>query len=153
MILKQMRKLSLIIFLMLAILVQIIIPDSDKQPSTQLSYYLYFLYASGVIYIIIYIASFFSKKISNKLEKIGPLLAGGVLILNIINLVCSKYALLPVLFFPSLDRVFGVFVNDRELLIQCILSSGKLLLIGFAVGAVLGFATGILVGFNKKIAY
>lgn len=153
MILKQIKKISLIISLVFAILVQILIPNSAKQPETQQPYYLYFLYILGVIFIIIYIFSFFSRKISGTLEKIGPLLAGGVLILNIVNLVCSKYALLHVLFFPSLDRIFGVFVNDRELLFKCVLSSGKLLLIGFTVGAVLGFTTGILVGFNKKIAY
>lgn len=153
MVLKQIRKISIIVSLLLAVLVQILIPDSGKQPETQQPYYLFFLYILGVVFIVIYGISFFNKKISGKLEEIGPLLAGGVLVLNIINLVCSKYALLPVLFFPSLDRVFGVFVNDRELLLQCILSSGKLLLIGFMVGAVLGFTTGILVGFNKKIAY
>ena len=153
MILKQIKKISVIISLVVAVLVQILIPNSAKQPETQQPYYLYFLYILGVIFIIIYIFSFFSKKISGTLEKIGPLLAGGVLILNIVNLVCSKYALLHVLFFPSLDRIFGVFVNDRELLFKCVLSSGKLLLIGFTVGAVLGFTTGILVGFNKKIAY
>ena len=153
MVLKQIRKISIIVSLLLAVLVQILIPDSGKQPETQQPYYLFFLYILGVVFIVIYGISFFNKKISGKLEEIGPLLAGGVLVLNIINLVCSKYALLPVLFFPSLDRIFSVFVNDRELLLQCILSSGKLLLIGFMVGAVLGFTTGILVGFNKKIAY
>lgn len=100
-----------------------------------------------------YLASFFSKKISAWYEESGPLIAGGILLLNIVNLVCSKLALLPVLFFPSFDRVFGAFVNDRLLLLQCILSSGKLLVIGFFIGAVLGFITGILVGFNKRVAY
>ena len=153
MVVKQIKKISLIISLIVAILVQILIPNSGKQPEAQQAYYLYFLYGLGVIFIVLYIISFFNKKISSKLEKNGPLIAGGVLILNIINLICSKYALLPVLFFPSLDRIFGVFVNDRQLLLQCVLSSGKLLIIGFAIGAAVGFITGILVGFNKKIAY
>ena len=102
---------------------------------------------------ISFIISFINKKVSEKIEAIGPLLAGAVLLLNIINIVCSKYSLLPVLFFPSLDRVFAVFINDRELLIKCVISSGKLLIIGFAIGAIIGFTTGICVGFNKKIAY
>lgn len=151
--LKQVKKISLIISLLFAVLIQIWIPNSAKQPEIEKPYFLYFLYILGAAFIVVYISTFFNKKISEKLEHIGPLLAGGVLVLNIINLVCSKYSLLPVLFFPSLDRIFGVFVNERTLLFQCILSSGKLLVIGFAVGAVLGFTTGILVGFNKKIAY
>lgn len=100
-----------------------------------------------------YIVSFFNKNISERIEKNGPLIAGGVLVLNIINLVCSKFALLPVLFFPSLDRIFAVFAKDRTLMVECVLTSGKLLLIGFAIGATLGFVTGLLLGFSKRFAY
>ena len=153
MILKQTKKVSVIISILLSIAVEIIIPNSDSQPATDKPYFLYFLYIAGGIVLLIYVASFFNCKISDKLENIGPLLAGGVLLLNIINLICSKYSLLPVLFFPSLDRVFAVFINDIALIIKCILSSAKLLAIGFFVGAVLGFGTGIVVGFNKKMAY
>ena len=49
--------------------------------------------------------------------------------------------------------MFGVFVTDYELLIQCILASGQLLLRGFLAGGILGFLTGILIGFNKKASY
>ena len=153
MILKQLKKLVNIFSVLLAILVDVGIEDSVEQPKAPEPYFLYFLYIIGVLFAVFYLVSLFHKKTSKKLEELGPLLAGGVLILNIINIVCSKYALLPVLFFPSLDRVFGVFVNDRELMLECILSSGKLLLIGFSVGASLGFFTGVLIGFNKKIAY
>ena len=150
MILKQLKKLVNIFSVLLAILVDVGIEDSVEQPKAPEPYFLYFLYIIGVLFAVFYLVSLFHKKTSKKLEELGPLLAGGVLILNIINIVCSKYALLPVLFFPSLDRVFGVFVNDRELMLECILSSGKLLLIGFSVGASLGFFTGVLIGFNKK---
>lgn len=47
----------------------------------------------------------------------------------------------------------AVFVTDYELLIQCILASGQLLLRGFLAGGILGFLTGILIGFNKKASY
>ncbi len=153
MFIKQVKKISLIISLLFAALVQILIPNSARQPEAQKPYFLYFLCLLGALFVVVYILSLFNERVSIKLENTGPLLAGGVFALNMINLVCSKYSLLPVLFFPSLDRVFGVFVNDRALLIQCILSSGKLLIIGFTVGAVSGFTTGILVGFHKKTAY
>ena len=153
MILKQIIKVSIIISLFLAIAVEVLIPNSESQPKADEPFFLYFLYIVGILAIIWYLISFFSKKILGKLETTGPLLAGGILLLNIINLVCSKYALLPVLFFPSLDRVFAVFIKDRELIIKCILSSAKLLAIGFFVGAVLGFGTGIIVGFNKRASY
>lgn len=153
MILKLSKKISFIISLLFAVLIDVLIPNSDLQPATDKPYFRYFLFILGGIYVVFFIISFINKKVSKKIEGIGPLLAGAVLLLNIINLVCSKYSLLPVLFFPSLDRVFAVFINDRELLIKCVISSGKLLIIGFAIGAIIGFTTGICVGFNKKIAY
>ncbi|SES91235.1 ABC transporter permease [[Clostridium] polysaccharolyticum] len=153
MIKKQVKKLSCIVSGVAAVLVDRIIPDSASQPKADASYFVFFLYLFLGIYFALYIASLFQKTISKKLEEDGPLIAGGVLILNGINIVCSKLALLPILFFPSLDRVFGVFVNDRVLILECILSSGKLLIIGYAIGALLGFATGLLLGFHKKAAY
>ena len=128
-------------------------PNSVLQPATPKPYFLYLLYIALAVFVLLYLLSFFVKPVADKLDQTGPLLAGGVLLLNIVNIVCSKLALLPVLFFPSLDRVFGVYVNDWELLLKCIGSSGKLLIIGFSIGAVIGFGTGILVGFNKKAAY
>lgn len=76
-----------------------------------------------------------------------------MLVINIINLVISKYALLPVMAFPTLDRVFSVFILDKKLLIECITESLKLLVIGFVIGGGLGFITGLLIGFNKKASY
>ncbi|MCR5629939.1 MAG: ABC transporter permease subunit [Eubacterium sp.] len=151
--LKLSKKISFIISLLFAVLIDVLIPNSDLQPATDKPYFRYFLFILGGIYVVFFIISFINEKVSKKIEGIGPLLAGAVLLLNIINIVCSKYSLLPVLFFPSLDRVFAVFINDRELLIKCVISSGKLLIIGFAIGAIIGFTTGICVGFNKKIAY
>ena len=153
MVIKQIKRVSAILSVLLAIQVHVRMPDSPLQPAASKPYFLYLLYAALAVFVISYLLSFFSKPVADKLEQTGPLLAGGVLLLNIINIVCSKLALLPVLFFPSLDRVFGVYANDWELLLKCIGSSGKLLIIGFSIGAVIGFGTGIIVGFNKKAAY
>ena len=100
-----------------------------------------------------FIASFISAKLDERISYKAPLIAGTAVLITVINLITSKYALLPVLFFPCLDRVFGVFVTDYELLTQCILASGQLLLRGFLAGGILGFFTGILIGFNKKASY
>lgn len=153
MILKQVKRTSAILSALLAIQVHVRMPNSVLQPATPQPYFLYLLYIALAVFVLLYLLSFFLKPVADKLDQTGPLLAGGVLLLNIVNIVCSKLALLPVLFFPSLDRVFGVYVSDWELLLKCIGSSGKLLIIGFSIGAVIGFGTGILVGFNKKAAY
>ena len=153
MVTKQLKKIGPIISVIFTLLIQVAVPNSAKQPDGKGPFFTYFLYIVGALFIGLYVASFFNKKTDEYLLKSGPLLAGGAQLLNFINLICSKFALLPVLFFPSLDRVFAVFVNDRVLMLECIVSSGNLLIIGFAVGAALGFTTGILIGFNKNVAY
>ncbi len=157
MIRKQAKKISFIISWLLAVLVELMVENDVTQPEANEPYYLYLLGIVGVIIIVCYLGSFFknniSKKLDDYLQKKAPLFAGGILLINIINIVCSKLALLPVLFFPSLDRIFGALVNDRVLLGECILASAKLLLIGFLIGGITGFFTGILIGFNKAAAY
>ena len=139
--------------LALGAVTDLVIPDSELQPPADHPYFLYFLGILAVVYGILFIASFISAKLDEKISYKAPLIAGTAVLITVINLITSKYALLPVLFFPCLDRVFGVFVTDYELLIQCILASGQLLLRGFLAGGILGFLTGILIGFNKKASY
>ena len=139
--------------LALGAVTDLVIPDSELQPPADHPYFLYFLGLLAVVYGILFIASFISAKLDERISYKAPLIAGTAVLITVINLITSKYALLPVLFFPCLDRVFGVFATDYELLIQCILASGQLLLRGFLAGGILGFLTGILIGFNKKASY
>ena len=139
--------------LALGAVTDLVIQDSELQPPADHPYFLYFLGLLAVVYGILFIASFISAKLDEKISYKAPLIAGTAVLITVINLITSKYALLPVLFFPCLDRVFGVFATDYELLIQCILASGQLLLRGFLAGGILGFLTGILIGFNKKASY
>ncbi len=139
--------------LALGAVTDLVIPDSELQPPADHPYFLYFLGLLAVVYGILFIASFISAKLDERISYKAPLIAGTAVLITVINLITSKYALLPVLFFPCLDRVFGVFVTDYELLTQCILASGQLLLRGFLAGGILGFLTGILIGFSKKASY
>ncbi len=136
-----------------AIILDRLILVSDKQPKAEAPYFFYLLCILGVISIIWFVAAVFNEKAKNKLLSVGPVIAGGILLLNCINLICSKFALLPVLFFPSLDRVFGVFVSDYQLLLECVASSFKLLFFGYLIGGILGILSGIFIGFNKTFAY
>lgn len=150
---KQITKLLPIVSLLFALLLANVLSDSKLQPKAESPYFSYFLCIILGVYVVFYIIAFFNTRIESYLITKAPFFAGAALLLNIINLVTSKFALLPVLFFPSLDRVFGVFVNDKGLMATCVLSSGKLLFIGYTIGACLGFLTGILIGFSKKFGY
>ncbi len=129
------------------------IPNSTQQPEADGPYFFYFLLILAAAYLLAFLCSFFFQGLEEKLAHKAPFLAGAALLVAAINLAISKFALLPVLFFPCLDRVFGVFAADRALLLRCILASGKLLIIGFLIGGGLGFLTGVLIGFSKKASY
>lgn len=150
---KQVKKVIPILSILFAILCQKVIPDSPLHPVSDKPYFTYVLFIGLGIYSVFYILSFLSIKIDKAVTYKAPFIAGVALGVNIINIITIKYALLPVLFFPSLDRVFGVFVTDRELLVKCILYSLKLLLTGYTFGAVIGFSTGILLGFSRTASY
>ncbi len=150
---KNVKKIIPFLSILFAVILHKIIPDSPSSPVAEKPYYMYFLAAIAILYCIFYILSFLHKKINTVITEKAPLYGGVILLVNIINLITVKFVLLPVLFFPSLDRIFGVFIQDKELLIKCILYSFKLLLIGFSIGAALGFGTGLLLGFSKKAGY
>ena len=136
-----------------AILIDYLVPDSELQPQADKPYFIYFLIIMAGIYGVFFIASYIFKAVNKKLLHSAPFYAGVGVILIAINLAISKFALLPVLFFPNLDRIFGVFATDWELIIECILASGKLLIKGYLIGAGIGFVTGILIGFNRHAEY
>ena len=139
--------------LVFALIIQIAIPNSVDQPEAAAPYFTYFLLGLLAAYIVILVISFFKKDFGAWLLDKAPLWAGGILLVNIINLCLSKFALLPPLYFPTLDRIFETFAEDWLLMLQCIGSSFRLLALGWAFGAGIGFLTGIGIGFNKRLSY
>lgn len=136
-----------------SVLVEAGLPTAPGQPVTDAPYFLYFLGLVAAAYVAALVAMTRSRAVAAWLRENNNLLAGALALLAGINFICSKVDVLPVLFFPSLDRIFAVFVNDRELLITCVLSSGALLVEGTVIGCALGLLCGILIGFNKRAAY
>lgn len=139
--------------IVLAILVEILVEDGETHIATKHPYFLYLLAGLLVFFSVSAISSYFNAGIKARSEDKGLFIAVGILALNILNIVTKKLGLLPVIFFPSLDKIFGVIVEDRDFLAICLASSGKLLFTGYIFGAVAGFATGIAVGFSKTAGY
>jgi len=138
---------------LIALAVHNLIPNSSLHPVAKSSYYntllLILLGISGLFFIL----SFFLKKIRSSLEYKGPFLLGTAGLVIIINLITAKFALLPVIFFPSYDNILAVFVEQTALLGKCIWYSFRLLLLGVFWGVLIGFITGVLLGFSKKVYY
>ena len=69
------------------------------------------------------------------------------------ELITAKYGLLPLPFFPPPQAIIEVVLEDRTRLAEGILASGRLLAIGYFLGAAIGFVTGIAIGWSRLAAY
>ena len=138
---------------LLAFLVQIALPDSSAHPVSKHHYYEGLLLILLGIALVFFVLSFFIKKIREGLTDKGPFLLGAAGLVIAINLVTAKFALLPVIFFPSYNNILAVFIEQTALLGKCVWYSFKLLLLGVFWGVITGFATGVCLGFSRRVYY
>lgn len=150
---KHFTKVLPILSIALALILDIVLPDNLQHPAAEHPYFIWLLGAALVVYLIFYAVSFFHPSLREKLEYKAYFYAGAALFLNILNLLTVKFAILPVLYFPSLDRVFGVLFEDSAFLTKCLAYSARLLFIGWFCGAIVGMLTGIAIGFSKTFSY
>ena len=147
------KRLFPVLGVLLAFLVQIALPDNSLHPSSNHHYYEGLLLILLGIAFLFFLLSFFIKKVNASLEEKGPFLLGASGLVIVINLVTAKFALLPVIFFPSYNNILAVFVEQTSLLAKCIWYSFRLLLLGEFWGILAGFITGVCLGFSKKVYY
>ena len=150
---KHFTKVLPILSIALALILDIVLPDNLQHPAAEHPYFIRLLGAALVVYLIFFAVSFFRPSLREKLEYKAYFYAGAALFLNILNLLTVKFAILPVLYFPSLDRVFGVLFEDSAFLAKCLAYSARLLFIGWFCGAIVGMLTGIAIGFSKTFSY
>src|SRR5208337_2926734 len=67
--------------------------------------------------------------------------------------VTAKSGLLPQPFFPPPHAILEVFVDDYPKLLESVIASIKLELLGFSVGAFAGFVIGVLLGWSRAFGY
>ncbi|TWH47557.1 ABC transporter permease [Sporomusa sp. KB1] len=142
-----------VLSVILAIAVEVMMGNAGKHTTTKQPYFLYLLAGFFVIFTTVTIASYFNAKAKLWLKERDLFIAATILFLNVLNIVTKKLGLLPVIYFPSLDKIISVIVEDRTFLAICLASSGKLLFTGYFFGAIAGFATGIAVGFSNAASY
>lgn len=83
----------------------------------------------------------------------GPWLIVSGLLLTFWQLASAKFGWLPLPFFPPPQALLEVYVDDFAPLGGHVLASARLLITGFAIGAVLGFATGVSIGWSRQAGY
>lgn len=91
--------------------------------------------------------------VGERLKAAAPWLV--VLALGLIGweTVTAKLNLLPRPFFAPPQALLEVYLDDWPRLVECTTASLKLLLTGYALGAVVGFATGVSIGWSRAVAY
>ena len=147
------RTILSILGVIVALATEILIPAHAKLKYANLPHYRYFLFIALSATILLGIASIFWGSLREKLNYRGAFIGGVFLFLALLNLVTSKWMLLPQLYFPSIARIFNVFFEDGELILTCIQSSFLLLVKGILIGFVVGMICGIAVGWSKKANY
>ncbi|MDR1872789.1 MAG: ABC transporter permease subunit [Deltaproteobacteria bacterium] len=138
---------------LLALILEINLAPSGLQPPTERPYLRYFLIVVLALTIILPLAARSPERKAKILAK-DNFYAAAITLLNILNIVTSKYTLIPAIFFPAPDRIIAVLFEDfNYLILVCLFSSGKLLVTGFFSGALAGLVTGVAIGFSKPAAY
>ncbi|MDR3203881.1 MAG: ABC transporter permease subunit [Deltaproteobacteria bacterium] len=152
--LKALSGVKAILALALCLTLEITLPPSGVQPPVDRQYFLYFLILCAAVFLL-WPALFFKKpSLRQAMKGKDDFYAAVFIFLTVLNLLTDKFAVLPVIFFPSPDRVLSVLVEDfTYLIVVCLGSSAKLLLTGFFSGALAGLVTGIAIGFSKPAAY
>ena len=129
------------------------IPDSSLHPSANRPYFLLVMAVALALTAVLFLAGFAAPAFQKKYSGKAPFYTGILLFLCVLNILTAKTATLPVLYFPSLDRVFGVLVEDAAFLGKCLLYSLRLQVTGWVSGAVAGVLTGVAIGFSKGARY
>ena len=129
------------------------VPESGKQKQMNAPYYMCFLLAAVIILAASLVAGIFAKDFGKKLQNKLPFYAGLILFIALLNTIFSKTRLLPVLYFPSIDRITGLLWEQKVFLIKNLIFSLGLLSQGFVLGLLTGFFSGLALGYNRHVGY
>ena len=115
--------------------------------------YAYFLGIGVLIWIILYVISFFRSTLYEKLHYKSALYTVLFLLLMAYDLLTLKSGRLIMPYFPWLDKIINSIIADRIKLLDSAYHSLKLLFTGYLGGVAAGLVCGIGAGWSKKIRY
>ncbi|MDR2392800.1 MAG: ABC transporter permease subunit [Treponema sp.] len=154
------RGLSALPFVFAALLLVIykLAPNFPKYAANELAYpisnvYMVFIGVIGIALLAYFVASLFSVRAYEKLLFKAPLYCVVFLILGAYDIATLKTGVLPLPYFPWVDRVLLAIIEDRKILLDCIAHSLVLLFAGYITGMLTGLATGIGAGWSPKVRY
>ena len=108
-------------------------------------------------YLVLYIVRYFiARKNPDKLKalfKANTRTFVTMMLLVAWDIATYKTGLLPLPFFPWIDKILNVFLVDWSVLGISVLYSLRLLLLGFIIGGAVGTLTGVLIGWSKNFFF
>ncbi|MBQ1435730.1 MAG: ABC transporter permease subunit [Clostridia bacterium] len=142
-----------VLFSALALITALALPDSPLHPEAQAPFLSYVFAAVLIVTAVLFFVGLKSPRYTKKYTHKAPFCCGVLAFLTVLNILTVKTAILPVLYFPSLDRVAGVLITDAAFIGKCLLYSLRLLITGWVCGAAAGIFTGIAIGVNPGARY
>lgn len=115
--------------------------------------YFGFLVGCLALYAILVGVASFVPYLRKKLVYLSGILFVAFLALEILDVMTLKTGILELPFIPSPDKTLSCFTLYPDKVIPSFFASMKLLLTGFAIGAITGFISGILMGWSRICNY
>lgn len=115
--------------------------------------YAKFLILCLVIYATLTVIACFWQTLRKKLVYLSGILLIFFLAVELLDILTLKSGVLELPFIPSPDKTIASFTLYPDKVAPSFFASMKLLLTGFAIGAVTGFISGILMGWSKICNY
>lgn len=154
------RAVSVIpLLLTIALILQYkLVPDFEKYSANNIAYpisdtYTIFAGIFAVILLVNFVASLFSDKVYEKLLYRAPLYCVIITAVGFYDYATLKTGILPLPYFPWIDRILLAIIDDRIMLLDCIKNSLILLFSGYFTGAAVGLITGVGAGWSKRVRY
>lgn len=128
-------------------------PVMVKSINKPLPYFTVVLFALLALFTVFAVVSLFHQKLREWLSFKSWFISVLMLLIGVYNVVTLKFQLIPPIYFPSPEKILKVYVDEYQLLLDCLGNSLRLLATGYFTGLTIGLTTGILVGWSKSWSY
>jgi NitT/TauT family transport system permease protein len=126
---------------------------ANRDPSVSSALYSKVLLGATGVAILFALAAWWLPRFRPSAIHLSPLFAAALIVVAVWDLVTTKFAKLPMPYFPGPELVLQGLVDDRAELLDSAFCSFRLLLSGYVVGVLAGLTSGVLMGWFRQAHY